>query len=129
MQKWSKMTKNCVTLRSVSQEPYIIWLSFMIHMYKMIISLGVFFIFSKFWFSGSLEEWKGKKKAQNGKKFCQFHFISQEPYIIWSWFLVHMCKMMIFPAIFFIFSKFWFLKYDPKLPISVCHAPYFRNCR
>ena len=33
------------------------------------------------------------------------HCISQELYIIWLWFLVHMCKMMISPAIFFHFFK------------------------
>ena len=31
--------------------------------------------------------------------------ISQELYLIWLWFLVHMCKMMISPAIFFHFFK------------------------
>ena len=43
--------------------------------------------------------------------------ISQDPHIIWSQFLVHLCKMMIYPVlfwyiqfcfVFFIFSKFWF---------------------
>ena len=65
------------------------------------------------------------------------HTISQELHIIWSWFLVHLCKMMIFPCIFFIFSKFWFFvllggkraKNNVKLPISVCFALYLRNCR
>ena len=33
------------------------------------------------------------------------HCISQELYVIWLWFLVHMCKMMISPAIFFHFFK------------------------
>ena len=41
--------------------------------------------------------------AQNGKILCLSHFISQEPYIIWLWFLVHMCKM-IYPAIFSFFK-------------------------
>ena len=35
-------------------------------------------------------------------------FISQEPYIIWLSFRVHLCKMMIYPGVFFIFWKFWF---------------------
>ena len=34
--------------------------------------------------------------------------ISQKSYIIWSYFLVHMCKVMISPGFFFIFSKFRF---------------------
>ena len=32
--------------------------------------------------------------------------ISQEPYVIWSSFMVHMCNIS--PGTFFIFSKFWF---------------------
>ena len=36
------------------------------------------------------------------------HFVSQEPCMISFWFLVHIYKMMISPANFFIFSKFWF---------------------
>ena len=38
------------------------------------------------------------------------HTISQEAYIIWSYFLVHMCKMMIPSGVFLIFfliSVFW----------------------
>ena len=72
---------------------------------------------------------KWQKMAQNNKKYCLPHSISQELYLIWLWFLVHLCKMMISPAIFFIFSKFWFFgllrgkvkgqKMTHKLPISV----------
>ena len=36
------------------------------------------------------------------------HLIFQEPYIIWSKYLVHLCKMMISPSVFFILQKFWF---------------------
>ena len=46
------------------------------------------------------------------------HAISKEQYSIWSWFLVHLCKMMIphlckmiiLPGIFFSFSKVWFFR-------------------
>ena len=58
----------------------------MIHLCKMI-SPGIFFIFFKiliFWLFSS-------------------HIIPQEQYSIWSWFLVHYCKMMISPGIFLIF--------------------------
>ena len=50
------------------------------------------------------------KEQQNGPKWQKFlsHSISQEPYLIWLWFLL-MCKMMLSPIIFFIFSKFWIL--------------------
>ena len=42
--------------------------------------------------------------AQNDKKICLSHSVFQERYLIWLWFLVHMCKMMISPAIFFFFK-------------------------
>ena len=47
---------------------------------------------------------KGQKVAQNDKKVCLSHSLSQEPYIIWLWFLVHMFKMMISPANFSFFK-------------------------
>ena len=156
--------KFCLS-RSISQEPYIIWLSFMVYICKMIISSGVFFIFSKFWFSRLSWGWKDKKwpkmtkipvccslyfrnhiaydlnlwytcmyeriispdifliflksfdfrdhweggwggkKAKNGPKWQKVilsHLISHKVYIIWLWFLLHMVKMMISPATFFI---------------------------
>ena len=47
---------------------------------------------------------KAKKMTQNNNKnLC--HFVSQELYFIWLWFAVHVCKMMISPAIFFHFFK------------------------
>ena len=45
------------------------------------------------------------KKFQNDKKFCLSCLIFQEPYIIRSSFMVHMCKSIIFPNIFFCFFK------------------------
>ena len=101
--------KKLFLLYSMSQEADIIWLWFLVHMCKMMSSPDAFFIFSKFWFSGLL--WggvKGQKMALNYKKVCLAYSLSQEPHLIWLSFLVHMCKMMIFPGIFFIFSKFWF---------------------
>ena len=97
--KWSKMTKN-----PVSCPPYPrnhiscdcqIW-----YTGKMIISPGIFFILSKCWFFGILGggEAKGQKMAQNDKKLCPLHSISQEPYIICLSFKVHIC--------FFFFSFF-----------------------
>ena len=130
--KWPKMTKFfvCYTLyfrNHISD--------------KKIISPGIFFIlFSKFRSSGYLGVWgvvKEQKIAQNDKKFCLSHFVSQEPYIIWLWVLVHMCKMIISRANFFIFQTFDFkvfrgikrAKNDMKLPIPVCFTLYLRNCR
>ena len=40
----------------IFQEQNIMWLSFMVHIWKMIISLGIFVSFSKFWFFGLLGE-------------------------------------------------------------------------
>ena len=103
--KWPKMIKILSWL--ISQEPYIIWLSFMLHICKLI-SSGVFFflIFQNFDFLGQL---KWQKMAQNDKKLCLSHSVSQELYIIQLWFLVHIFKMMISPAKFFIFQNFDFL--------------------
>ena len=93
----------------ISQEPYIVWLSFMVHMCKMIISLGFFFQFFKiliFCVVFGLSFVKGQKTVQNDKKFCVSCFISQEPYIIQLSFMVHLCKMIISWGDCFIFSKF-----------------------
>ena len=51
------------------QEPYIIWLSYIADLCKMMISSGVFFffIFSKFWFFGLLR--RGDKRAKNCPKW------------------------------------------------------------
>ena len=76
--KGHKMTqndkKNCL-LCPLSWEPSIIWLSFIVHMFKVIISPGVFFIFSKVWWS-VISGVKGQIAIQNYKKLCQSHSIS-----------------------------------------------------
>ena len=92
----------------ISQEPYIIWLSFVVHKCKMTISPAVFLIFSKSWFFGLSGGSKGKKWSKMTKNFVLLHFISQEPFIIWSWFMVHMCKRIISPGVFHTFFKFYF---------------------
>ena len=48
---------------SVSQEPYMIWLSFKVYMCKMVISSGKFFISAKVCFFGVVKMQKGKKKS------------------------------------------------------------------
>ena len=93
---------------SISQEPYIIWLSCMVHMCKMMISPNVFLSFSKILIFWVVRVVKGKKTVQNGKKFCPSRSISQELFITWLSFMVHMCTMIISPGVFFIFAKFWF---------------------
>ena len=84
---------------------------FLVHKCEMMTSLDAFLSFSKFWFSG-LSAGEGGWRAKNGPNLQKIisQSISQEPCLIWLCFLVHMCKMMISPAIFFSFFKiliFW----------------------
>ena len=54
----------------------------------------------------------GSKRAKNGpkwQKFCPSYFISQEPYIIWLSFMLHLCKMAISPGFFLFFQNLDFL--------------------
>ena len=96
--------KFCLS-RSISQEPYIIWSSFVVHKCKVIISSGNFFsFFQNFGFLGC---WEGQR-AKHGPKMtknCPLHFVSKEPYILWSWFLVHMCERVISPGVFLHFFQ------------------------
>ena len=66
----------------ISQEPYIIVPSFMLHMWKRIISPGIFHIFSKLKFLGSTVGCKAKKWPKMTKKICLPYSISQEAYTI-----------------------------------------------
>ena len=54
----------------ISQERYIIWLSFMVLMCKMIIFLDVVFFFLKILIFWVVRGVKGQKMAHNEKKFC-----------------------------------------------------------
>ena len=103
VQNNQKFCRSCF----ISQEPYIIWLSFMVHLLcKMIISPGVFFIFFKVWFFGLwVRGVKGHKMFQDDKNFCLLPLLSQEPYIIWLSFMVRLCKMIISPSSFFHFFQ------------------------
>ena len=62
---------------STSQEPYIISLSFMLHLHKMIISPGVFFYFFKIFIFWGVRGVKRQKLVQDDTKFCLLHSISQ----------------------------------------------------
>ena len=53
------------------------------------------FVFFKILIFGVVRRDKGQKMAQNDKKLCPLYFISQEPYMIWSWFMAHMCKRIV----------------------------------
>ena len=96
--------KKICLLQLISEEPYIVWLSFMVNKCKMI---SFFLKKNGFYFSKILIFWvvrrvKGQKMAENDIKNLS-HSMSQELYFIWLWFLVHMCKVMISPAFFFPF--------------------------
>ena len=96
-------------LYSLSQEAYIIWLWFLVHMSKVMASQDASFIVLKFWFFWLLREYKGKKWPKMTK-----NSVSLTPYLrnctsydcgFWytcvkSWYLLQF--------FFFIFSKFWF---------------------
>ena len=110
-QKMPQNDKKLCLSHSIYQEAYVIWLWFLMHKCKMMTYPDDFFIISKFWFSGLLGWVKGQKMGQNNKKFSLPHSVSQEPYLIWLWFLMHICKMMISPAFFFFFSKFLFSRF------------------
>ena len=66
-QKKVQNDKKMCLLHSISVKPYIIWLSFMVNICKMIISWSVFLIFENFNFLGA-EGGKRAKKVHNGKK-------------------------------------------------------------
>ena len=59
-QKKTQNDKKICLLHSISEKPYIIWLSFMVNIYKMIISWSVFLIFENFNFLGA-----GGKRAKS----------------------------------------------------------------
>ena len=84
---------------SISQEPYIIWLSFMLEMCKLMISPGVFFFsMLKYWFSRLSRGWMGKKWPKmtkiSGTICCMI--------LIYG---THMYKRIISPGIFLFFLK------------------------
>ena len=86
---------------------YSIWSWILVHLWKLI-TPGIFFIFSKLLIFRVVRGVKGQKMVQNNRKFCQPHFISQESFIIWLSFIVHIYKTIISSVVFFIFSNFWF---------------------
>ena len=94
--------KRFCLLNTISQEPYIIWLPFMVDKCKMIISAGFSFNFFKiliFWFVSGI---KGQKMAQNDKNFCLLCLISQESlFIVYMWkrkYLLIFFQFLIFGA-------------------------------
>ena len=79
---------------------------------RKIICPGIFFHFSKFWFSRLSRAGKKGGGRLKGQK------------MIWSSFVVHKCKKLIPLRAFFIFSNFWLFGLTKS---SVCRTLYFRN--
>ena len=64
-----------------------------------------FFIFFKILIFQVVRRVKGQKMAQNDKKLCLSCLIFQKPDIIWSSFMVHMCKRIISAGFLYIFLQ------------------------
>ena len=78
---------------------------------------------------------KWQKMVQNEKKFCLLCSISQQPYIVWFSFMVHVCKMIISSGVFLFFKTLIFQvarrvkgqKWPKVTKNSACYALYLRN--
>ena len=69
--------------------------------------------------------------VQNDKTFCPLHSISQEPYIIWLPFVVHICKIIISSGLVSFFQNINFLVHrevkEQKTVQNNKISPYLRN--
>ena len=142
--KWPKKTKIsvCHTLYFRNHISYDVDLWYTC-IHKRIISPGIFciFLFSKFWFLGSLGWGEGGKKAKNGSKW-QKNCVCLMPYLrnhtlydcdFWytcvKWWYLQQIFSFFKILIFGVFRGNKRAKNDLKLAISVCYALYLRNCR
>ena len=134
-QKWPKNDKELCLLHFICQEPYIIWSWLMVHMGKRRLSPGVLHFFQIL----ILNVNSRAKEQKNGFKWQKTMSVALHiwVYIIWSCFLLHKFKMMIFPDTFFIFSKCWFsgllgrggLKGKKWYKMTkICLTPCLRSC-
>ena len=110
--------------------------SFMVHICKMIISMGIFLYFFRTFILWVIRGLKEQKIVPNDKTFCLSRSISQETCIMWSSFVVCKCKMITSSGAFFYFFILWFFRLSggskgkewPKMTKnSVCRALYLRN--
>ena len=104
-QKYVQNDKKFCLLDSISQEQYIIWLSFMVQMCKMMMSQGVFSFFQNFDFLGyygSKREKKWSKMTKNSI-FCAPYLRNHTScdWQLWYAFV----KWLISPGIFFSFFQ------------------------
>ena len=125
VQNYKKFCPSC----SISQEPHIIWLSFMVHICKMIISLGVFLLgFQNFDFLGCQEGWKGKKMPKMTNFLSVTSYISGTIYHMIFIYGTHVCIKGWYLWAFFIFSKGIKGQKWPKMTKkSFCLTLYLRN--
>ena len=84
------------------------WLPSLVHKCKIILSPGIFLFFQNFGFLGG-EEGQRAKNGPKWQRLCPLHFISQEPYIIWPWFVVYICKRIMSAGVFYFFPNLNFL--------------------
>ena len=99
----------------ISQEPYFIWILFMLHMCKRII-YPVFYIFQNLIF-GIASGVKGQKMAKNDKKLsvCSNRYLRKHTSYYWCTCdtnMVHMCKKMLNDDISAFFSVFFFFNFS-----------------
>ena len=91
--------------------PHYFWSLFLVHIFKMMISPVCFFVF--FFFFHFLRilifqvfrEVRAKYSPKWKTKIISVIHLSQEQCSIWSWFLVHLCQMIISPGVFVNFFK------------------------
>ena len=101
----------CNAIHITFCELNIMWLRYLVHWCKMMISPGISFIFQKFWYFGpkSVER---EKRGLNSLYWCANHFLVTISHM--SIILVHSCRMMKFVGLFFTFIKlliFWVIKW------------------
>ena len=94
--------------RAISQEQCNIWSWFLVLLCKMMISPAFYFHCFEIFIFWAVRVVKGKSIAQNEWQLHLSRATSLEQYSGWSWFLLHLCKMMISPGVFFIFDMFIF---------------------
>ena len=108
-----KNNKMFCLLHSIFQKLYTIWQPFMVNICKMIISSRAFFIFSKFWFSGSIESKRAKgKRAKISPEWQKIVCLCHTPYLknhtSYDCHLWCKCVKWWYLRVVFSILKFWF---------------------
>ena len=91
--------------------PHYFWSLFLVHICKMMISpvcffvLFFFFHFLRILIFQVFREVRAKYSPKWKTKIISVIHLSQEQCSIWSWFLVHLCQMIISPGVFVNFFK------------------------